>query len=66
MVLLWLVNIILTKISDGLLKIQYKLASNCDKYRSALEVIKLILDTKCSIVSNAEAVGIINEVLNEG
>lgn len=36
------------------------------RYRSALEVIKLILDTKCSIVSNSEAVGIINEVLNEG
>ena len=37
-----------------------------ENYRKALEAIKLILDTKCSIVSNAEAVGIINEVLNEG
>lgn len=28
------------KTSDGLLKIQYKLANNCDKYRSAVEEIK--------------------------
>ena len=28
------------KTSDGLLKIQYKLASNCDNYRSALEEIR--------------------------
>ena len=34
-----------------------------NKYRKALETIKAILDTKCSIVSNAECVGIINEVL---
>ena len=30
----------------------------------ALEAVKLILNEKCGIVSNAEAVGIINEVLN--
>ena len=34
-----------------------------NKYRKALETIKAILDIKCSIVSNAECIGIINEVL---
>lgn len=36
--------------------------SNHD-YRTALEEIKAILDKECSIISNAKAVGIINEVL---
>ena len=33
--------------------------------RKALKTIREILNVKCSIVSNAECVGIINEVLDE-
>ena len=42
-----------------------RLKQENEKLKKALETIKTILDTKCSIVSNAECVGIINEVLNE-
>ena len=34
------------------------------KFEQALEEIREILNKNCGIVSNAEAVGIINEVLN--
>ena len=34
-----------------------------DKYRSALEEIREILNKSCGVISNAKAVGIINEVL---
>ena len=36
-----------------------------NKYKSALEEIRSILNKECGIVGNAKAVGIINEVLND-
>lgn len=42
-----------------------RLATENHNLRKALEAIREILNVKCSIVSNAECVGIINEVLNE-
>lgn len=36
-----------------------------NKYKLALEKIREILSKNCGIVSNAQAVGIINEVLDE-
>ena len=45
-------------------KQQYEITMAYDKCKTALEEIKNILDKECSIVSNAKAVGIINEVLN--
>ena len=39
---------------------------NYYRYKPALEEIREILNAECGIVSNAKAVGIINEVLNEG
>ena len=36
---------------------------NEEKYIKALEEIKEILNKECSIIANAKAVGIINEIL---
>lgn len=61
------------EVSDGLLKIQYKLASNCDKYRSVLEEIKIICQDEQEICTGecgnynvaTQVLNKINEVLNE-
>ena len=42
-----------------------ELATENYNLRKALETIREILNVKCSIIANAECVGIINEVLNE-
>lgn len=59
------------EVSDGLLKIQYKLASNCDKYRSVLEEIKLMCQDEQEICTGecgdynmaTQVLNKINEVL---
>ena len=42
------------KTSDGFLKIQYKLASNCDNYRKALEEIRELAEKSIKISYNLE------------
>lgn len=50
-------------LEDKILDEHIENLSREDNYRSALEEIRKILNKECGVISNAKAVGIINEVL---